>query len=274
MAKGLGSRVATWIKVGPKVVAIHFSSLMVDLPAHDLLAGDNPLRRDTLAVDPHRDTGLADVRASDLGQLLGQSLLPARHLDHPLEGCQDGRAVDLGVHVDPDNNTGSVISANTRSVIAFPDNLRMGRGGGKTSEFWVRLTRARTTCDPPKSMLQTDIATEYKVRQSAVTKWKTGGDKGSTKPEPEVVERMAQDLGCSFEWLWWGRGEMRPKYMDPITELAVEAMGELTTVEAKQEVVRAALAQRAMESPEVAARMRQAHREAERQIRNTNKKSG
>lgn len=135
---------------------------------------------------------------------------------------------------------------------------------GKTTEFWERLTLARTTCKPALSMRQEDIAKDAGAKfQSAVTDWKTGGENGTTKPRPETAEKLARQANVSFEWLYTGRGEMRPRAApDAITQQILEALDSLPP-DAKLEVLKAAFTQQTLMHPAVAAQMRQAERAAE-----------
>jgi transcriptional regulator with XRE-family HTH domain len=173
----------------------------------------------------------------------------------------------IGVHQDEQNNTQGVIDVNTRSVVAIRQNPPMARNGGKTSEFWERLVEARRTHKPALPTTQESIAQELDVWQTAVSKWKTGGDDGKAKPEPEKVELLAARAQVSFEWLYWGKGEMRPAPpIDPVAREVIERMSTLLSHDAKVQVLKAAVAQQELERPEVAARLRNAQKEAERKV--------
>lgn len=232
------------IKIGPNVVA-------ADFPVHRLFNRDHPLRRDNLSVQPHGHEGLANMALSDLAQPSCQGGLPARLLDRFTEFV-DGHKADY--------NTDSVMAVNTRCVIGTGQTVPMPKSG-KISEFWRRLEAARTTCVPAKSMRQEDLAKDYGMSyQSAVTKWKTGGEAGDTKPRPEVVEAMARDCGVSFEWLWWGRGEMRARpELDPLTLEIIDATERLKPA-GKLEVLKAAITQETLQLPAVAARLQSAEK--------------
>jgi hypothetical protein len=127
---------------------------------------------------------------------------------------------------------------------------------GKTTEFWKRLTLARTTCKPPKSMIQDDIARDYDAaHQSTVTKWKTGGPKGDSMPSPAQIMKIALDTNVNVNWLWAGQGEMRPsRSVGYITMQIIEAVEELDEP-AKFEVFKSAITQQAMRNPGVAERL-------------------
>jgi hypothetical protein len=274
MEKRSRSSVVARIEVRSNVIALDLAAVRIRQISDGPLTGDGPVVGHAATVNPHGDSGLFDGLTCELGELGGKSDLPSRDTEQLCKPINQ-QIRGLSMHGGTENNTSGVIVATTSSVIPFPQTPPMARNGGKTSEFWLRLTEARTTRKRgPLSMLQTDIAKEYSVRQSAVTKWKTGGEKGTTKPEPDLVERMAEDADCAFEWLWWGRGPMRPNVpLDPVTQQVVEAMSKLDTIEHKRAVLVAALAQQQLQRPEVAARVKQAEKEAERQIRNAARKS-
>lgn len=237
----------TRIKVGAKVVAGNF-------PIHRQLNGNHPLGGDASSVEPHGDSRLADSSPGHVRQLFGQRGLPTRKPDSPLQRTD--------THMDGDYNTASVINVNTRSAIGFGQTYSMARNG-ETSDFWVRLAQARRAKNASASMRQEDVAKDYGVRQSAVTKWKTG----KSMPQPELVREMAIKHEVAFEWLNSGRGDMRPpKATDPITVQVIQAMESLRP-EAKVEVLKAALTQQALQLPALAAQIEQAHKSAEKLIK-------
>lgn len=244
----------TGIKVGSNVVTGNF-------PVHGSLKGDHPLRGDALTMEPHGDLGLTDLGTGQVCQLFGEGGLTLRDLNCSLKRSD--------THMEGDYNTASVMRVNTRSANSFGQTDSMARSGD-TSEFWMRLAKARQTQSPPLSMRQEDLAKDYKVYQSAVTKWKTG----KSMPQPELIRAMALKHNVAFEWLNSGRGDMRPpKATDVITLQVIEAMERLTP-EAKVEVLKAAITQHALQMPAVAAQLEQAHKSAERLIKPTAKKVG
>jgi transcriptional regulator with XRE-family HTH domain len=170
------------------------------------LKRNNPLRRDTPAVQPHGDVRLTDPAAGDLTEPCCNSGLPAALLNGLPQRADTHRR---------EYNTSSVIDVNTRSVMNAVKNMRMPKTA-ETSAFWLRLEQARKTCRPAKSMRQEDVAKDYgAAHQSTVTKWKTG----KSLPKPEVLAAMADDCDVSIDWLWRGIGEMRPKRkLDYVTE--------------------------------------------------------
>lgn len=201
------SRTLGWIKVGTNVIAAKF-------PIHRLFDGDYPLRGDSLAMEPHGDTRLPNTKAGQFTQPSGQCSLSAGLINCLSEGGN--------VHA-PNYNTDSVISVNTRCVMRPLQTKEMPKRAN-TTDFWKRLTLARETCNPPKSMRQADIAKEYDAAyQSTVTKWKTGGPNGDSMPEPDKVLKMALDCNVNVNWLWAGQGEMRPKQIDPVVEQLIQA---------------------------------------------------
>jgi hypothetical protein len=109
-------------------------------------------------------------------------------------------------------------------------------------------------------MRQEDIAKDYDAaHQSTVTKWKTG----KSKPEPDTVEKMALDTNVNVNWLWAGQGDMRPlPTTDPVVKEIVDAVNALKDVNSKVQVLRAAIAQQALESPSIAARLADAEQAA------------
>lgn len=205
-------------------------------------------------MQPHGDMRLTNRPVSDLGNTLSKSGLTA--------GFADSFTKGFNVHK-PDDNTASVLPVNTRSVFFRRQTTAMPKPGRET-DFWKRLTLARTTCNPPKSMLQKDLVKEYDVsHQSAVTKWKTGGPDGTTIPRPEIVKQMAADAGVNFNWLFTGEGEMRSRPApDPITDQILEALQELGH-EGKIEVLKEAIAQKTLQLPAVSLRIKEAQRQAE-----------
>lgn len=163
-------------------------------------------------------------------------------------------------------NTSSVIGVNTPSVLRRVQTVDMPKSG-KTTDFWKRLTLARTSCVPPKSMRQEDIRREYGyAHQSGVSKFSTGGTDGKSMPSPDVATRMALDANVNFNWLWAGQGDMRPlPATDPITKRVVEVLSALHDPEAKLKVLEAAIAQQVLQIPAVAQQYREAADEARRQ---------
>jgi transcriptional regulator with XRE-family HTH domain len=156
-------------------------------------------------------------------------------------------------------NTVSVIGVNTRSAIGFGQTAYMARSG-EISEFWRRFMTARRARDPSASARQEDIAKEYGVYQSSVTKWKTG----KSLPKPKKMREIAAKEGCTFEWLNSGDGDMRPaKATDPITRQVIEAM-EALSPDAKVEVLKAAIMQQTLQLPALAAQIEQANKTAEK----------
>lgn len=252
----------TRVQVRSNVIPFHLS-------AKDGLDRDHPVVRNTPAEEPHRDRRLANSFPNLHGELLGQCRLPAGDLDHPLDG--DALLIDFArhslsfdSHMPTDYNTESVIDNNTPSVFGCRQTSRMAKAG-KISEFWRRLTLARESCAPPKSMKQKDIGREYGVVQGAVTKWKTGGPEGKSMPDPDIVTAMAIDANVSFEWLWYSRGDMRSILAtDPIVRRILEIANDLPDAESKLKVLEAAIAQQTLQIPAVAARYREAQDEARR----------
>lgn len=241
----------TRIKIGTNVIAGDFS-------AKRLLKRDNPLGRDGFSMQPHGDMRLADGTVCNFTQALGESGLTAGFGNRFTEF---GDCTGHEVH----HNTDSVMLVNTRSVSESRQNSGMPKPE-KETDFWKRLTMARTTCSPPKSMLQRVLVKEYPEfasHQSTVTKWKTGGENGSTQPRPEVVRKLAADTGVNFNWLFSGEGEMRSRPTpDSITEQILEAINSLT-LEGKIEVLKSAIAQQTLQLPAVLARIQEAQRKAE-----------
>lgn len=164
----------------------------------------------------------------------------------------------------PHDNTRSVIAVNALSVNEVAHNLDVP-AAAKTSQFWDRLTKARTTHNPPMTMNQKAIAKETGMAfQSAVTKWKTGGPDGSSMPRPEIVLELARRAKCSFEWLYSGEGEMRPRYIsDPVVQHILDAVEKLEP-EGRIEVFKAAVMQKTLEQPLLAEQMRAAYALAEK----------
>lgn len=199
------------VKIRSNVVAVDFS-------AKRRLDGDYPFSRDSLPVQPHGNMRLTNTTTGDLCQPGGETRLPTGLLDN----CSES-----GNRHASDNNTDGVIDVNTRCVIRLMHTGGMPKRGN-TTPFWERLTYARETCVPPKSMLQKDIAKEYGAAfQSTVTKWKTGGPDGKTSPDPNTVLKMAMDTGVDVNWLWSGRGVARQKILDPVTQQIVVALEQL-----------------------------------------------
>lgn len=62
-----------------------------------------------------------------------------------------------------------------------------------------RLRIARRNAQIP----QTHLATRMGVTRSAVAQWER---EGGSRPTAANLERLAMELGCSFEWLATGRG--------------------------------------------------------------------
>lgn len=253
----------TRVKVGSNVVPLH-------IPAKDGFNRNHPVVRHSPAEQPHGDARLPDSLAGQGCQLLGQRRLATCQLDNPLDG--DTMLIDLAqdllkldCHMSPLYNTDSVIDNNTHSVFKARQTSRMPKAG-KISEFWRRLTVARESCTPPRSMNQDDIAKEYGYAfQSAITKWKTGGPDGTSMPDPAVVTKMAIDYDVSFEWLWSGRGDMRPlPATHPIVRRIVEVTNSLPDDDAKIKVLEAAIAQQTLQIPAVAARFREVQDEAKK----------
>jgi hypothetical protein len=159
------------MKIGPDLVPTH---------AHCRLARDYPIVRNSPTPHPHRDSRLFHRLPSQSGELVGKRGLASCGSDDRLYTDNervvrviDGNLVGFGGHIQPPFNTESVIGVNTRSVFPNRQTAAMARSG-EISEFWRRLTQARTSCNPPKSMVQADIARDYGVAgQSTVTKWKT-----------------------------------------------------------------------------------------------------
>jgi hypothetical protein len=246
----------TRMKVGADVVALH-------CPTKNGLTRDHELRRNTPAEEPHRDARLANALASQNGQLLSQLCLSAGQFNHSLNSDPKGVVVEFrrkidGVcgHMPQAFNTASVIDVNTRSVFAPGHTAGMARNG-QTSDFWHRLALARTTCTPPKSMRQEDIAKDYEAAyQSTVTKWKTG----KSTPEPDTLKKMALDTNVNINWLWAGQGDMRPlPATDPIVLRLVEIVQALPDDASRLGVLEAALLRQAtMNNPTVAATLREA----------------
>lgn len=240
------------MEVGPNLVPTH---------AHGRLARNHPIVRNSPAPPPHRDARLFHRLPSQSGQLLGKRGLTSCSSDDRLYTDNervvrviDGNLGGFGGHIRPAFNTESVIAVNTRSVFDETHNARMARNG-ETGEFWKRLTQARTTCNPPKSMVQADIAKDYGVAgQSTVTKWKT--DKGM--PHYKVVKKIALDTNVNINWLLAGQGEMRPlPTLDPVTQRVVEVMAGLPSDQARIRVLESALLQRES-TPAVAQILREA----------------
>lgn len=244
------------MKVGPDPLSLH---------PYCRLARDYPIVRDSPAEPPHRDPRLFHRLPGHDGQLVGKRGLATCCSDDRLYtdnervlSVIDGNLVGLGGHIRPAFNTESVIDVNTRSVFPETHNAHMARNG-ETSEFWKRLTLARTSCSPPKSMVQEDIARDYRVAgQSTVTKWKTG--KG--KPTHDVLERMALDANVNINWLWAGQGDMRPlPVTDPVTRRVVEVLNTYSDQGERLKILEAALLQKAA-TPQVAQILKEAQAEA------------
>lgn len=236
-------------------------------PLDRRLTQDDPLGRNAAAVQPHGDLRLTDALAGEGSQLVRQSGLPASKIDDPLHsGCETLVEVGLGGrHTRLGFNTVSVIAVNTGSVFGRGQTACMPRNG-KTSAFWERLTLARTTCSPPKSMTQKDLAREYQGserRQSTVTKWKTG----KSMPDPDTIVQMALETNVNVNWLWAGQGDIRPlPVTNRVVQQLVEVVNALGNSDAQLEVLRSALAERALKhSPEDAARLAEAERSVKAQ---------
>ena len=246
------------VEIGSNVISLDFA-------LQRRLQRNHPLRRDSSAMQPHRDMGLTNTLSGNFTEPSRQGGLSTRLLDRLPQPFNAHRR---------DYNTDSVIDVNTRSVMGQRQTGRMPKAG-KTTDFWRRLTLARTTCVPAKSMMQEDIAKDYGAAyQSTVTKWKTGGDEGSTKPRPEIVEEMALDTGVCFEWLYTGRGEIRPRPApDELTMHIIDALSVLEPA-GRVAVLKAAIAQQTLELPAVAARINEAERLAEAATRQKTKKKG
>lgn len=257
------------VKIGSNVVA-------GDFPVHRLLAGDHHLGGDTVtSMNPHRNSRLPNSATSNECQLLGECRLTAGGSDHKIQAGGQTGIVDFlkrKIGHKPDHyNTLSVISVNTRSANKDGQTSFMPKQG-KISEFWRRLTEARTTCVPPRSMRQEDIAKEYGMAyQSAVTKWKTGGPKGTSMPDPDIIRQMALDTNVNVNWLWAGQGDMRPlPATDAVVKEIVGAVNSLRTVESKVQVLRTAIAQQTLEDPAVAARLESATEKAAKALSTPN----
>lgn len=216
------------VQIGPNVVTTDFS-------ANRSLKRDDPFGWNTPAMQPHRNMGLPNwpVRGtpSQLCQSSSHNGLTADLFDRLAQGSD---AHDLNY------NTVSVIDVNARSVIRSGQTKRMPKKGRETP-FWKRLKLARTTCKPSKSMRQEDIRKDYgAAHQSTVTKWKTGGEKGTTLPGPETILMMALDTDVSADWLWSGRGEMRRRNLDAVTVKILDALEQLEPLE-KEDILKEAI---------------------------------
>lgn len=109
----------------------------------------------------------------------------------------------------PDHNTESVLLSNTRCVMRFLENGDMAKPG-KTSDFWMRLARARER--KGLTMDQQAIAKELGIFQSAVTKWKTG----LGLPKLATAIKLATGAGVCVDWLLTGRPpELPGAQVDP-----------------------------------------------------------
>jgi hypothetical protein len=218
-------------------------------------ARNDPLRRDSAAVDPHRNCGLPDSLARSFGELRSKGDLASGRIN---------KSLDWFTH-DREDNTHGVISAITRSGIFRRHNLDVPKQS-KSTDFWMRLSQASAACQPPISMRQKDLAAECKVYQSAVTKWKTGGDDGKTKPRPAIIEALAKKRNVTFEWLNSGQGQMRPvEGVDRVTQLILDALRPLNE-QSKREVLIAAYGQQQLQNPVIAAQLKEAQRDADKVI--------
>lgn len=225
------SSVVTGIEIGPKVITGHFPT---NRPFHS----NHPISGNTLLpMQPIGDMGLANT------ETLSQCGLATCQL---YSFQQRSR-----IHMSPEYNTDSVIDVNTQSVNKFGHSSRMPKMG-KTSDFWLRLKEARSACTPPKLMNQTTIAKEYGVRQSAVTKWKTG----LSEPDIAIGKKMCIDYNICLDWLYIGVGNMRPsETLDPITAKVRVTMEGLNDA-AKLEVLKAAIVQRTIDSGAVSEQLK------------------
>ena len=245
-ARLASSGVIARIEVGSNVIALQFPTQQ----RQRSLERDHPLRGDPPTEDPHRNLRLPHRLPCELGELRRHDELPSDLINRLLD--------PLNAHMEPIYNTGGVIAVNTRSAKAFAQTREMARTG-EISDFWLRLTKARSIQKSPLGMRQEDIAAEWKVRQSAVTKWKTG----KSVPQPELVREMALRYDVMFDWLYTGRGDMRPpRTTDPITLQVIEAM-EVLRPDGRVEVLKAALTQQTMQIPAVAAQVAKARETAE-----------
>lgn len=245
----------TRVKIGSNVIAGRF-------PTKNKLQGDHPLGGDALPVEPHGNLRLPDALTGVVCQLFGNSRLPARLVDRLFNRSD--------AHMSADYNTVSVIEVNTRSAKRLGQTRSMPKAA-QTSEFWRRLTEARTSCVPPLSMRQEDVAKDAGMSfQSAVTKWKTG--KG--EPSFEVYKDLAIQAGVTVDWLITGRGEMRPRPTpDLITTQIIQALDALPPP-AKLEILKEAFTQQTLQHPAIAAQLRAATKAAEKLVQGTPSKTG
>lgn len=253
------------VKIGANVVSAHFAT-------RDLFHRNHPLGRHATPMEPHGNHGLTYWLASDLGQLPGESRLAASHVDHDLK-CVDSKY--FIAHFGDKDNTESVLDVNTQSVNACKQTRRMPKEVAP-SPFWRRLTEARESCKPPKDMNQTAVGKDYGAKQAAVTKWCTGGPKRDhgiySLPEPEKILKMAIDTNVCTDWLWSGRGDMRPM---PATHPKLKTLVDLineTPADHREKVLTAAImavaAQKmARDNPRIASALDDAEKSAKKMFK-------
>lgn len=248
----------TRVKVGSNVIALQLFTKI----GEGALKRNHPLGRNPPAVNPHRNLRLANRSSGQLGQLSSDGDLPAGLVDRLLDSSN--------THMEATYNTSSVITVNTRSDNGLRQTKRMPRNA-ETSEFWRRLTAARSSCNPPLSMRQEDVARDAGMsHQSAVTKWKTG--KG--EPSFETYRRLATQTNVTVDWLITGRGEMRPRpTIDPITQQVLTALDVLNPT-GKVEVLKAAITQQTLQHPAIAAQVREAQKAADKLTPAASRKAG
>jgi transcriptional regulator with XRE-family HTH domain len=246
------------IKVGTNVIALQFLPKI----GQSALQWDHPLRRNATSVNPHRNLRLPDRLSSQFGEFCGDGDLPARSVDRLLNSSD--------THMQAHYNTASVIVNNTPSANAARQTWRMPRHA-ETTEFWRRLTAARSSHNPPLSMRQEDVARDAELsHQSAVTKWKTG--KGV--PSFETYRKLAIQANVTVDWLITGRGEMRPRpTIDPITQQVLTALDALNPT-GKVEVLKAAITQQTLQHPAIAAQVREAQKAADKLSAPSSRKAG
>lgn len=236
----------TRIEIGTNVISGNF-------PLQDGFQRDDPLRRNTLSVEPHRNVRLANTLAGKVRELFSHHDLPTSITDRLSKPREH-----MSCHMEGNHTTVGVIGVNTRSSIGIGQTAGMARTGD-ISDFWRRFTAARAAYKSDLPTRQEDVAKEWGVRQSAVTKWKTG----KSHPDPGVLRGISNKYNVCYEWLDSGRGPMRPlKALDPIVNQVIDAMDALSP-DGKVEVLKAALTQQALQIPSLAAQVKQAQRTAE-----------